>query len=72
MSIYPKSHDFCDLDEVMMNILCLRLPDGPGRYVGADRRLKRDLKSSGSNFTSKTVLQDSYWEFNLSPNQQMG
>ena len=29
---------------------------------GADRCLKRDLKSSGSNFMSKTVLRDSYWE----------
>ena len=56
---------FGDLGEAMVNIPCLRLPDGPGWYVGADRCLKRDLKSSGSNFMSKTVLRDFYWDVNL-------
>ena len=51
---------FGDLGEAMVNILCLRLPDGPGWWVGADRCLKRDLKPSGSNFMSKTVLRDFY------------
>ena len=36
---------FGDLGEAMVNILYLRLPDGPGWCVGADRCLKRDLKS---------------------------
>ena len=56
---------FGDLGELMVNILCLGLPDGPGWCVGADRCLKRDLKSSESNFMSKTVLRDSYWDVDL-------
>ena len=38
-----------------MNILILRVPDGPGRWVGADGCLEHDLKSSRSNLRSKTV-----------------
>ena len=64
MKISHKTQDSDDLSKTTTNLLGLRLPDGPGRCVGAERCLKRDLKSSGSNFMSKTVLRDSYWDVN--------
>ena len=48
-----KTQDFDDLSKTTLNLLSLRLLDSPGRCVGAERCLKRDLKSSRSYLTSK-------------------
>ena len=48
-----------------MNLLSLRLLDGPERCVGAERCLERDLKSSRSHLTSKMVIRENYWELHL-------
>ena len=50
---YPKNHDFDDLGKAMIHILDLRLANGPGGCVGAERCLERDLKSPRSNLRSK-------------------
>ena len=52
---FPKNHDFDDLDKALMNILDLRHANGPGRWVGVHRCLKRGLESSSSNLRPKTV-----------------
>ena len=58
MIISHKTQDSDDLSKATANLLGLRPPDGPGRCVGAERCLKRDLKSSRSHLTSKMGLQD--------------
>ena len=58
MIISHKTQDFDDLTKATVYLLGLRLPDGPGRCVGAERCLKRDLKSSRSHLTSKMGLQE--------------
>ena len=58
MIISHKTQDSGDLGKATANLLGLRLPDGPGRCVGVERCLKRDLGSSRSHLTSKMVLRD--------------
>ena len=52
---FPKNRDFDDLGKVMMKILNLMCPDGPGWWVGAQRCLKHDIQSSRSSLRSKNV-----------------
>ena len=56
---FPKIMIFDDLGKAIMNIIDLRLPDGPGRWVGAISCLKRDLKRSRSSLSSKSMFNHS-------------
>ena len=53
---FPKIMIFDDLGKAIMNILDLRVPDDPGRWVGAVRCRKRDLEHSRSGLSSKSTL----------------
>ena len=52
---FPKNHDFDDLGKAMTKILNLMCSNGPGRWLGVQRCLERDLESSRSILRSKTV-----------------
>ena len=51
----PKNQYVDDLGKAVMDFPDLMCSDGPGRWLGAQRCLERDLETSRSNLASETV-----------------
>ena len=52
---FPKNHDSDDLGKAVTKILYFMCSDGPGRRLGAQGCLQRDLEPPRSILSSKTV-----------------